>query len=265
MSSYNSAIFGSSYRLDYAVFGVFENFLSGEPFNVTNAIDGIMINASPRTALPNSAVDTPILQDVQMRAVRGELHNCEALAITNDYPNVPVAGPLFDVKLLVHDGWNTSESVFGYGNDFNSSSNSMFFSPYWSLPLQAEQLEIEKCLGRLAPPHCGVFVNELNLVIVLTFNAIKVICMVLCLYFQNHRPLLTIGDAIATFLHEEDDFTQGCGTLSVCDFRPKFSMDHRKKDCGCFGSTRFASSSRSWLTAPNPLMWVLPILVYALP
>ena len=55
--------------------------------------------------------------------------------------------------------------------------------------------------------------------VVLFCNATKLACFLFAFLMKDHKPLLTTGDAMASFLAEPDAATQHCGPLDCCDVR----------------------------------------------
>ncbi|KAI9675457.1 MAG: hypothetical protein M1822_008935 [Bathelium mastoideum] len=66
---------------------------------------------------------------------------------------------------------------------------------------------VQRCLARKTIESCGVKFVVPILVIVIASNICKAICMVACLSL-NERPLLTQGDAMASFLENPDPHTE---------------------------------------------------------
>ena len=55
--------------------------------------------------------------------------------------------------------------------------------------------------------------------IVLLCNAMKLACFLFAFFMKDHKPLLTTGDALASFLAHPDATTQHCGPLDCFDVR----------------------------------------------
>ena len=67
--------------------------------------------------------------------------------------------------------------------------------------------------------------------IVIVFNAIKVVCFLLALTKKDFSPFVTLGDSIASFLTNPDEFTRNLGALSASDVRAseRFSKEIRSR------------------------------------
>ena len=89
--------------------------------------------------------------------------------------------------------------------------------------------QIEYCLAEPTTPHCRISISTPLLIVVIIFNAIKFTCLVCTLLLRDFKPLITVGDAIASFLRSPDDKTRQCGLLSARNLRYKRSPDNEGK------------------------------------
>ncbi|KIK55861.1 hypothetical protein GYMLUDRAFT_133161, partial [Collybiopsis luxurians FD-317 M1] len=67
---------------------------------------------------------------------------------------------------------------------------------------------VNYCISHPVVPRCQLEFNLPLLVIVIVFNIVKVICMALATGRNNDKPLVTIGDAIASFIDDPDPHTK---------------------------------------------------------
>ncbi len=77
---------------------------------------------------------------------------------------------------------------------------------------------VSYCLSELYPERCELHFSLSILIIVIFCNAVKAICMARCVRIMNDQPLITVGDAVASFLATPDDTTAGLCLLSGKDF-----------------------------------------------
>lgn len=73
---------------------------------------------------------------------------------------------------------------------------------YWSYLYSQPQLAISYCLVRKVPHRCRLQIHIWLLMTVIILSSIKICCMVLTLREQRGRPLMTLGDAISSFLEQ---------------------------------------------------------------
>ncbi|MCJ1379121.1 hypothetical protein MMC17_002221 [Xylographa soralifera] len=88
---------------------------------------------------------------------------------------------------------------------------------FCSEPTQQSVLHIDHCLAESATGHCRIEINRTVLAVVLICNAVKVLCLLSTLLIVDFLPLITVGDAVASFLAIPDHTTSGDGTNSERD------------------------------------------------
>ena len=79
--------------------------------------------------------------------------------------------------------------------------------------IDTKSLPVEQCFAQPTPDRCALRLSTNILLIVLVSNAIKVACFGLTLWLTTD-PLITIGDAIASFLKETDCTMSGWSTMN---------------------------------------------------
>ena len=83
-------------------------------------------------------------------------------------------------------------------------------------------VQVERCLAKTITPNCTIQLIPELLYTVVACNICKAIVFVYLLFF-NFEPLITIGDAIASFLDEPDPTTKGLGAISARDVQGEWS------------------------------------------
>ncbi|KAK5696441.1 hypothetical protein LTR97_007742 [Elasticomyces elasticus] len=74
---------------------------------------------------------------------------------------------------------------------------------------------IKYCLAETFPAHCAVHISSKLLIAVIVCNVCKIACMLATLCARGFRPLVNIGDAVASFLERPDPQTFKNGALEV--------------------------------------------------
>ncbi|KAK4900112.1 hypothetical protein LTR27_002875 [Elasticomyces elasticus] len=74
---------------------------------------------------------------------------------------------------------------------------------------------IKYCLAETFPAHCAVHISSKLLIAVIVCNVLKIACMLATLCARRFRPLVNIGDAVASFLERPDPKTSKNGALEV--------------------------------------------------
>jgi hypothetical protein len=82
-------------------------------------------------------------------------------------------------------------------------------------PLNASN--IEYCLSEIRPEHCRLDFNLHIIVIVLVANLVKAVIMCFVAFWMRESPLMTLGDAVASFLDEPDPSTDNMCLISKAD------------------------------------------------
>lgn len=81
---------------------------------------------------------------------------------------------------------------------------------------------IEYCLSERAEQDCKVQWNLSIAALVTILNLLKAALIFYTAFFTKEQPLMTMGDAVASFLEEEDPFTVGMCLASNRDTWPKY-------------------------------------------
>ncbi|GAM91408.1 hypothetical protein ANO11243_094580 [Dothideomycetidae sp. 11243] len=68
---------------------------------------------------------------------------------------------------------------------------------------------VDYCLSRPMPSNCSIELYDSLMAVVICFNAVKFLLMIGTLFFVDGSSLVTIGDAIASFLNRPDLTTTG--------------------------------------------------------
>jgi hypothetical protein len=85
-------------------------------------------------------------------------------------------------------------------------------NPNWSV----NGYEIDYCLSQLLPPHCKLQFSLTILGVVIAMNLCKCLAMFWTVFGQKSPTLVTVGDALASFLDSPDPLTEGrCLTSKV--------------------------------------------------
>lgn len=74
--------------------------------------------------------------------------------------------------------------------------------------LYSQQYPIEYCLSQPVQEQCKVQLSLVIIAVVIICNAVKLCCMLVILWRKQSTPLVTIGDAIESFMLERDPTTR---------------------------------------------------------
>jgi hypothetical protein len=90
-------------------------------------------------------------------------------------------------------------------------------------PRNTHQWPVDYCLSDPAPTRCQLHFSLVIAVIVTVLNIVKAALMFYVAYSTKESPLMTMGDAVASFLDDKDDTTNDMGMFSIHDHRKNYS------------------------------------------
>ena len=73
------------------------------------------------------------------------------------------------------------------------------------------------CLAESIKPHCKVTFNVFMLLIAVVCNAVKAAAFLVLLLLPDFKPLITVGDAVASFLTVPDNATARIGAPTIAE------------------------------------------------
>ena len=269
--SYNSIIFSSTSASDYNAFITSEDFVHGAAFNVSKFGGSFSSEDETEAEASNalSAVLTAIQKNTTVLPVKN-LTNSDCIStfgqtFVSNFLNV----------VVVTEGGNSNDTVI---NIQGHSSTSRFSDLTWICDQHSNRvcdvtqtnasnwildatvsppLKAKYCLAQPTQPSCTVELFPALLYTVIACNVIKAICFT-CLIFLRFNPIITIGDAIASFLENPDPTTAGLGAMSARDVRGKWRVAGN-------GAEYFEELNKDrvwrnkrcrWFSGASPLRWI---------
>lgn len=240
---YNSFIYSTTTATEFYATIVSPAFLSAAPYN-TSAAD--IANGAPNTSDPTIL---PILDSLKGGAANGSLQNLSSsecfkvyaadlqssyrnfLAITNYSSNLSPIIAILQISPLT-ESQNYWSCMNNAGNQttncsttdvlHNVSSLNLWSSSYWKPQKPGYNVSVSYCLAEKIPTEgCSVYANQTLLAVIIVANITKLACMILLLRKANFPTLVTLGDAVASFLDQPDPHTLGhaLGTIDFDGYR----------------------------------------------
>lgn len=234
---YNSAFFSSLCSRRYNVFLVSSEFLDGAPFNASNMTYWSNYLYDPGRPYINA---TNVLQDYQNNQTSLiKLENKECVEV---YEAQVVSANSDLILVSTYSNSNNSLLYYELGQDSQLLSDSENYYNSCSLPLlrdcdlsgltngqdwsidvdyegepgdftswdfSTNETRIQYCLSRRVEEHCRLQFSLVIMIVVIMCNLIKTVCMSIIAWKQDSEPLVTLGDAIASFLDRPDVTTEG--------------------------------------------------------
>ncbi|KAI5360755.1 hypothetical protein Slin15195_G086710 [Septoria linicola] len=117
------------------------------------------------------------------------------------------------------------------------------------------------CLAAATSPRCNVQASLVLLTAVIVCNALKVLIMLLTLSVQGDETIVTVGDAIQSFLERPDEVTKDKILLDRHDLiattLPSLGLSVRK----CQAGRHPLSRRQRWSAAVTPDRWVTTVFL----
>lgn len=234
---YNSVVFSSLSANAYAVLHVTEDFLSpAATYNVTNfdqkhglagtafqsLIDGIhdsAIGAQGSTKFTNltsaqcveayatnfvSQYGNVILISSNPNTSNSSIISCSFIGHQHEIPYSWVCG----------DGWSADPHIHGQQQQVCTLTNATQGLSTWTV----DRSSIDYCLVHKVSEACELNLSRTIMFVVIGMNIAKVCIMILTVWKLQEPTLVTIGDAVASFLERPDTTTKGMCLAKKTDF-----------------------------------------------
>ena len=231
---FNSAIFSTIGTNEYEVFIGSENLVTGVGLNWSLPFDNLEYpnrtlryfqQAAEWDRLTNEACIKVYMQEfltdnANVLAVTSAL-NDSSLVLNSTYPAY-VYGTMPDVQV------GTGTWPWPCANYFNSETNTCDTSALlseaanWTIDVEVgASYPIQYCLSQPAEKHCTTQFSLLIIIIVIICNITKLACMIMLLLRQQAKPLVTLGDAVESFLETPDPTTENMCLADKSEFSAK--------------------------------------------
>ena len=279
---YNSAVFSSSCSNQYSAFLVSSEFLTGAPFSfpydygdstsgLFEVLEGYQKN---QTSLEKLDVKTcvevytaPVISSHSNVLLVSNFSNFTNSSLDcQHYPRgVQNGSILYDPD---YRNFCMYYSRDGINDSYSNVTNSLLFYQYGQegslfesgLPnllrcstevtchlsfanLSDPQNWLQYCLSVPAEEHCRLQFSLAIMIVVIICNLIKTVCMSTIAWKQDPEPLVTLGDAIASFMDRPDVTTKGNCIAGKTRFEKSKSWDSL--------SRRWESTSLLWFRATS--------------
>ncbi|KAK4499341.1 hypothetical protein PRZ48_009854 [Zasmidium cellare] len=125
--------------------------------------------------------------------------------------------------------------------------------------------KIDYCLSQLEPSHCRIGFSLQVLIAVIVCNALKTAAMFWTLYRQKDVTMVTIGDAISSYLDRPDETTKGRCLMSRKDIKDwKLQGTKDKPNTEPLPKTFFQDKAPMWFTAASWKRWITTFTLIAI-
>ena len=198
---YNSVVFSSISVSEYRVFGVTSDFLTGAAFDHGDTINpeirgrlSVLQNASALTRLENEACVATFSQSLVSEW-------SDLLLVSNQKSTNNSYLDIASVKgnSRYDEGSRTLCLVTGQCGDQQSRPD----PGHWAL----QSGLVDHCMALKAQQHCRLQISMSLLIAIIACNAVKIFCMAFIVWKLDPYPLVTLGDAIASFLESPGSYS----------------------------------------------------------
>ncbi|KAJ0160204.1 hypothetical protein CTA2_8380 [Colletotrichum tanaceti] len=238
---YNAVIFSTQPAYAHQVVFVTQDFLTSGQFS----------NASETNAGGLSRFD---ILDLQHQASRNQLTNLTDAACAAQFGGVFQSD--FSAVVLVTDFVAPANSLVQ--TQKSGTSLARFIDPSDPSRIWIDSSSVEYCLARPASAEtCAVVLNGSLLGVVAILNLVSVSAIGAVYFFTGFEPLVTIGDAIASFVTQPDHTTRG-----ICLLDKK---DVKQGRWGYREAKYWTSQDHFWFRSPGLALWTFWFLTWAAP
>lgn len=132
----------------------------------------------------------------------------------------------------------------------------------------SKEYRIDHCLAEKVEGTCSLNFSLDIAIVVMVFNLVKLLCMCYVAFWIRDRPLITVGDAVESFLRVVDDTSKG-----ICLLGKKqvvFAWDYYASDIGGRAQelsqdpVPFRSKRHKWSSAASIGRWIITLLLSVL-
>ncbi|EXJ72124.1 uncharacterized protein A1O5_04628 [Cladophialophora psammophila CBS 110553] len=227
---YNSAFYKSLQMNDYDLFFVTQDFIDGKPFGpLNNTIYNTAYDYTDPRGVQSSLLTNPEKWErldnaacINAYATNFLSNRRNLILLSNNGTSNPnnsvlTVQPYFSGGVRPFD-WICTEDpniVNKVNVPFQSNGDPQPCETWVSKVAaiasewQPYSFDVQYCLSEVVPERCSYNGNIPIVAIVLTCNAIKIFGMLFVAFRLADNPLITVGDAMESFLNENDKSTEG--------------------------------------------------------
>lgn len=113
--------------------------------------------------------------------------------------------------------------------------------------------KIEYCLSQDVPEKCSLALSYPIIIVVIVFNFAKLLLLICTIWICSEQPLITFGDAVSSFLENEDLTTRDAYQIGKCDAEDWDSSSSSNRQSRDQAHKR---GQRKWRSAISTGRWV---------
>ena len=274
---YNSAVFSSLAAVEYSVYVGSNDLFTGTAVNWSTPILGSMQNYTVQ--ILQDASNWQRLDNEDCIKAYGQPFvsaHADLLAISPDLNSSQLASWVVDAGPSVGSlsngipyQWMCQTESSPAGGSVTCNINQLLSAaPSWTLPNISSpssstgisdpngfgsaslpaKFAVDHCLSKPVEERCRLQFSVVIMCIVIGCNLVKTICMLLTLLYHRSQPLVTLGDAVSSFLENRDPTTENMCLANKTSFI--------NGNWGFYPGT-WQLHRHFWFSAASPKRWLI--------
>lgn len=220
LSSYNSVIFASISNNQYYVMRVNTAFTEGGPYNLSKS----SIMTSLRQAVLSKQNTWEVLDNANcIKAYASDFQSTRSnlLLVTSDKTSTATAH-VESLELVGHNrktygcapdsySWICAKPICKTSCKNRYQQEVLPYPSSWApQKFRGDSSPISHCLSQKTIEHCKLHFSVHLIIVIVVFNILKAVSMCYAVFGIMEEPLMTLGDAVSSFLARRDASTLGC-------------------------------------------------------
>ena len=228
---FNSAVFSTIGANDYEVFIGSENLVTGVGFNWSLPFDNVNYPNRTLGYFQQAAKWDNLTNEACIKLYKQEFvtDNANVLAVTSALNDsswlLNSTYPAYVYAQNPEETWICSDTLYYTETGTCDTSATLSEAANWTLGIGYDSytrgFPIQYCLSQPAEKHCTTQFSLLIIIIVIICNITKLACMIMLLLRQQAKPLVTLGDAVESFLETPDSTTENMCLADKSEFSTK--------------------------------------------
>ena len=120
---------------------------------------------------------------------------------------------------------------------------------------------IQYCLAEKVTETCSLNFSLDIAITVMTFNLVKILCMCYVAFWIRDRPLITVGDAVDSFLRVTDVSSKGLCLLSKQQVASAWDVDREYRQDFDHHPVTFRLKRHKWSKSASSARWFITIFL----
>ena len=274
--SFNSVMYASISANDYIIVAVNNAFTQPGPANLTSldSTMATMTNQSPITSIRDTALagslqyltKTECINDYAQDYLSARSNLLLVLSTSSNNASTATALGAWEISnlyLSVDDGCPRDAYPWICGNscgvpcEFRLQAvldNVNDWQPYG--------MDVDHCLSQTTEERCKLQFSLYLIIVVIIFNLFKATLMCYLAFGLTESPIMTIGDAISSFLTDADKTTKGCCLYSKHEFETSVDSIDAPTSAWLPRAKQWTTDRKLWYNASSTGRWTVFFLLY---